>query len=130
MEILKELYIINSWIGLVHTIFAVLAMFFGTIVLLNKKGTKNHKLSGYVYVISMLILNISAFCIYNFGAISMFHFFALVSLITIAFGIISAIRRTQNWLRRHFYFMSWSVVGLYCAFWTEIRVRFFDMKYF
>lgn len=26
--------------------------------------------------------------------------------------------------------MNWSVVGLYCAFWAEIGVRFFDMKYF
>ncbi len=34
---------ISSPIGLVHTIFAVIAVTTGTIVLLNKKGTKFHK---------------------------------------------------------------------------------------
>ncbi|PQJ79277.1 DUF2306 domain-containing protein [Polaribacter porphyrae] len=130
MDFLKEFHIINSSIGLIHTIFAILSMVFGTMVLLNKKGTKKHKRVGYYYVISMLIVNVTAFMIYNFGRISMFHFFAAASLITTIIGVLAAIRKKKNWLRKHFYFMSWSVVGLYCAFWAEIGVRFFEMKYF
>jgi len=130
METLKELHIINSYIGLVHTIFSILAMVFGTLVILTKKGTKRHKTNGYIYAASMLLLNFSALGIYNYGRISMFHFFALVSLVTLFLGLYPAFKRPENWLNKHFRLMSWSVVGLYCAFWAEIGVRFFDMKYF
>jgi len=130
MKTLEELHIITSWIGLFHALCAVLAMVFGTLVLLNKKGAKRHKRFGRTYVVNMLLLNISAFGIYNFDGFSMFHAFAVVSLFSIAMGIIPALLRKENWFRRHFYFMSWSVVGLYCAFWAEIGVRLFDIKYF
>jgi len=116
--------IIHSTIGLFHTILAIIAMLTGAIVVLNKKGTTFHKRVGYSYVISMLLLNISSFFIINFGSFSLFHFFALLSLATVLGGIIPALRRTKNWYSYHFYFMSWSVVGLYCAFWSEVGTRF------
>lgn len=116
--------IIHSNIGWFHFILAVLAMLTGTIVLLNKKGTQFHKRTGYVYVVSMLLMNLSSFFIINFDGFSIFHFFAIVSLITIFGGMIPAIKKKKNWFGYHFYFMSWSVVGLYCAFWSEIGTRF------
>lgn len=131
MNFLENLHIINSWTGLIHTIFAILSMVFGTIIFLNKKGTLFHKRIGYAYVISMALLNITAFAIYNFGSLSLFHFFAVVSLFSIAMGLIPAIKKTkEKWQTQHYYFMNWSVVGLYCAFWAELGVRFFDMRYF
>lgn len=131
MDFLDKLQIINTWIGFLHTVVAILAMTLGTIVLIGKKGTKRHKRIGYAYVVSMFLLNATAFGIYNFGGLSLFHGFAIVSLAALAAGIIPAIRRkTAKWYRSHFYFMSWSVVGLYCAFWAETGVRFFDMRYF
>ena len=90
----------------------------------NKKGTTSHKRVGYVYVFSMLLLNISSFFVINFGGFSLFHFFVIISLVTVLGGIIPTIKRKQNWFSYHFYFMSWSVVGLYCAFWAEIGTRF------
>ena len=39
-------------------------------------------------------------------------------------GIIPALFRTKNWYTHHFYFMSWSVVGLYAALWSEVGTRF------
>ena len=123
--------IIHSNIGWFHFITAVLAMLTGTIVLLNKKGTLFHKRIGYIYVISMLLLNISSFFIVNFGGFSLFHFFAIVSLVSIFGGMIPTIKKGKNWFGYHFYFMSWSVVGLYCAFWAEIGTRFVgNMKEF
>ena len=110
---------------------AVLAMIAGIVVVFNKKGTVFHKRIGYFYVINMLLLNLSSFFIINFGGFSIFHFFALLSLATIIGGIVPAIRRTKNWYGYHFYFMSWSVVGLYCAFWSEVGTRFVkNMKEF
>jgi len=116
--------IIHSHIGWFHFITAVLAMLSGTIVLLNKKGTLFHKRVGYIYVVSMLLLNISSFFIVNFGGFSLFHFFAIVSLVAITGGMIPTIKKKNNWLGYHFYFMNWSVVGLYCAFWAEVGTRF------
>lgn len=131
MEFLERLHIIHSYTGLFHTLTAILSMVFGTAVLLNKKGTLKHRRMGRVYGISMVLKILSAFAIYNFGSFSLFHGFALVSLITLILGMVPVLRKKPaNWYTKHYYFMSWSVVGLYCAFWAELGVRFFDMRYF
>ncbi len=116
--------IIHSNIGLFHTLFALLAMISGTIVLFKIKGTKTHKRLGYVYVFSMLTLNLSSFFIVNFGGFSLFHGLAIFSLITILAAIIPTFLRTENWFYYHFYFMNWSIIGLYCAFIAEVGTRF------
>ena len=116
--------IIHSSIGWFHFITAVLAMLFGTMVIFRKKGTPIHKRIGYAYVINMILLNVSSFFIVNFDGFSIFHFFAIVSLLSVLGGIIPAMMRIKNWYPLHFYFMSWSVVGLYCAFWAEVGTRF------
>ena len=116
--------IIHSNTGLIHTLVALVAMVTGLIVVFNPKGTIFHKRVGYVYVLSMLLLNITSFFIINFGGFSIFHFFAIVSLLTVLGGMLPALLRIKNWLAYHYYFMSWSVVGLYCAFWAEVGTRF------
>tara|TARA_B110001469_G_scaffold126148_1_gene143053 strand:- start:3917 stop:4387 length:471 start_codon:yes stop_codon:yes gene_type:complete len=116
--------IIHSNTGLFHTIVALLAMVFGTLVILNNKGTKTHKKMGYVYVLCMLFLNISSFFIVNFGGFSLFHGLAVFSLFTVLGAIIPTLLRVKHWMYFHFYLMNWSVVGLYCAFWAELGTRF------
>ncbi|WP_296320533.1 DUF2306 domain-containing protein [Winogradskyella sp.] len=118
--------IIDGVIGWFHFITSLLAMLSGAIVILNKKGTLFHKRVGYIYVVSMISLNVSSFFIINFGGFSVFHFFAILSLATVLGAIIPTVRRVKNWFHYHFYFMSWSVVGLYCAFWAEVGTRFVD----
>lgn len=131
MDFLEKLHITDSYLGLFHTVTAVLAMLFGTAVFLNKKGTRLHKQLGRIYGVNMLLLNLSAFTLYNFGGFSLFHAFALVSLATLTLGMWPVLtRRKKGWQVRHYYFMSWSVVGLYCAFWSELGVRLFDVHYF
>ena len=121
---------IHSTIGLIHTIFAVLAMILGGIVLLKLKGDKTHKRLGYAYVVCMLGLNGTAFAIYNFGSFSVFHGFAVISLGTLMAGMIPVLRKSSGWYHKHFYFMNWSVVGLYCAFWAETGTRLLDGQHF
>lgn len=116
--------IIHSNIGWFHFITAVISMVTGSIVLLNKKGTLFHKRTGYIYVVAMLLLNISSFFIMSFGGFSLFHFFAIISLVSIFGGILPTIKKKKNWFGYHFYFMNWSVVGLFCAFWAEVGTRF------
>jgi uncharacterized membrane protein len=131
MAFSEKYHIIHSTLGLVHTLCAMASMIFGTIVLLKFKGTTAHKRLGYAYVGSMVVMNLTALGIYNFGKLNLFHFFALFSLITLVLGVAPAIqRKTKAWINTHYAFMSWSVVGLYCAFWAEVGVRLFDMRHF
>lgn len=113
-----------STIGYIHFFFSILAMITGLVVVFNTKGTLFHKKVGYTYVTSMLLLNLTSFFISNFGGFSIFHFFAMVSLITIIAGMYPVLKKTKGWIYKHYYFMSWSVVGLYCAFWSEVGTRF------
>jgi len=116
--------IIHSKIGWLHTITAISAMVFGLLVVFKKKGTKLHKKLGYAYLVSMMLLNCTSFFIVNFRGFSIFHGFAILSLVSVLTGILPALLRTKNWYTMHFYFMNWSVVGLYCAFWAEVGTRF------
>ncbi len=113
-----------STIGFLYLLFSIISMITSLIVILNTKGTKFHKRVGNVYVVNMLLLNIFSFFISNFNGFSIFHFFAIVSLITILAGMYPVLKRSKNWLQKHYYFMAWSVVGLYCAFWSEVGTRF------
>ena len=115
-------------IGWVHFISALLAMFIGGIVLLSKKGTQRHIYLGYVYAVLMFILNISAFMIYRLtGSFGPFHIAAILSTLTLVAGILPVYLRKpeKSWLEMHYELMSWSIIGLYAAFWSETFSRFF-----
>jgi uncharacterized membrane protein len=130
MDWLSEHHIIHSTLGLIHTIFASLSMVFGTLVILKSKGTKRHIRIGYFYVVCMVCMNLTSFGIYNFGGFSLFHAFTIVSILTLIAGIYPAFSKFNGWYQKHYQFMSWSVIGLYCAFWAELGTRVFDMAHF
>lgn len=117
---------INGWLGAVHFAFSILALISGGIVLLTKKGTSNHKLIGYTYVVSMILLNLTAIPITNlFGGIGPFHVFILFSLPTVLMAIYYPTfgRKDSEWLVKHLSFMAWSYMGLVAAFFSEIVTR-------
>lgn len=116
---------ISGNIGLIHLLASIVAMITGIVILITKKGTKKHKQIGYVYVTSMLLVNFTAFMIYRlFGGFGIFHFFAIVSFLTLLAGMYPIIRRKgKNYIFKHFNYMYWSVVGLYCAFCAEVLTR-------
>lgn len=125
--------IFHSATGLVHLASAIAALVLGTAVLLLKKGTVLHKRLGYGYVVAMVLVNVTAFMIYRlFGNFGPFHIAAVFSSITIVGGIVPALlkRYVSSWIYFHYFFMNWSVVGLYAAFWAETLVRLFPMKQF
>ena len=118
--------VVFSEIGLIHLIVSILALIFGTLVLVLEKGTKRHKQIGYAYFVSMLGVIVTAFMIYRlFGRFGIFHITALISLVTLSAGMIPAILRkpVNKWFRWHYGFMYWSVMGLYAAFVAETMVR-------
>lgn len=131
MEYLKEYHIVHHTLGLVHTLIALAAMAIGAYVLVLPKGNRKHRMVGYAYTIAMLLVNATAFGIYTWGRPSLFHGFAAFSTVTVIIGVWKAYKKNgEHWLASHYYFMTWSVVGLYCAFWAEVGTRLFDMRYF
>ncbi len=76
--------------------------------------------------LSTSIRNGTALLIYDlFGAFGPFHWLALVSLTTVAVGMVFVIRRRPRgtWMRHHAEVMSWSYVGLMAAGAAEVMNR-------
>jgi len=117
--------IVSGPTGLIHLIVSIIALITGLQVLTTTKGTKIHKQVGYIYAVSMILLNLTAFMIYKlYGKFGIFHWFAVVSSLTLFAGLYPVMtKRSKNYLLAHFNFMYWSVVGLYCALMAEIFSR-------
>ncbi len=119
-------YFYHDIIGLIHLVTAIIAMITGSMILLMKKGTLNHKRVGYIYVGAMLGLLITAFMIYRlWGGWGLFHYAAVISSVTLLGGFLPIIFQypKNNYIILHFSFMYWSVMGLYGAFFSEIMTR-------
>ncbi len=122
-------------IGLTHTVAAVAALILGAAVLLTRKGTRRHRQLGWGYVVSMLLLNVTALMIYRlFGRFGPFHAGAIFSLVTVVAGTAAALGARQARVRRsaveraralerHYQWMTWSYVGLAAAAVSEIATR-------
>jgi uncharacterized membrane protein len=112
--------------GLIHLISGIIALIFGGLVIVIKKGTLTHKRIGYIYVISMTILILTSFGIYRlFGQFGLFHYLSIVSTFSLVAGMLPMFKkiRTPKDYEIHFKRMYWSVVGLYAAFAAESFVR-------
>ncbi len=73
--------------GALHLVSSLLAMLFGAIVMLAKKGTRSHKILGYSYVICMITVLITALLIYRlFDGFGPFHYIAVGALYTCSLG--------------------------------------------
>lgn len=117
--------ITGNFIGQIHLLASIAALVTGFYVLVSAKGTKRHKKIGYAYISSMVVVNLTAFMIYRlFGKFGIFHWFAIVSVLTIIAGLYPLIvKKTKDYLVYHFNFMYWSVIGLYCALMAETFSR-------
>lgn len=118
-------------IGQLHFVAALVALASGAWVLMRPKGGRAHRVPGWVYAGSMLLLNGTALVIYRLtGAFGPFHVAALVSLATLVAGVVPARRRlpATAWLDRHYSFMSWSYVGLCAAAVSETATRFTALR--
>ena len=117
-----------STIGWIHTIFGLLALLTGTIVILLPKRRKlAHRFWGYFYFFSMVATNVTSLTMYQLnGRFNMFHWFALLSLATLIVGMLPLFRNRANdpsWLPRHAHFMAGSYVGVVLATAAEITSR-------
>jgi uncharacterized membrane protein len=114
-------------LGYFHFATSLVALISGAFVLFRAKGTTMHRRVGWVYVASMVALNASALSLYRLtGTFGPFHMAALISLMTVAAGVVAARQRkraNRTWLRRHYFFMSYSYLGLVAAAIAETATR-------
>ncbi len=114
-------------LGWSHLAAAAAGLGFGAAVLVTKKGTTGHRRLGWAYVISMVLVNGTAFLIYDlFGRFGPFHYAAMFSLATVLVGLVPAVRRKPRgrWIRHHAYWMTGSYVGLLAAATAETATRY------
>ena len=97
-------FIIDS-IAAVHVISSMFAMAIGLPILAAKKGDKTHAGRGRMFVIAMVILNVTALFIYRYDGFFLPHWFAVLSLPVILAGF---------WLARHKPFRNWQRGHIFC----------------
>lgn len=120
----------HTTFSLLHTAAAMTALLIGPFIFLMPKGpVLGHRLLGPIYIAVMLITIVTSFGIYTFsGSFSPFHFFAILSLSQITWGLYMLGRwqrsRDLVYLRGHFRGMTRSYYGLILASIAE-GLRFF-----
>ncbi|MGL4651129.1 MAG: DUF2306 domain-containing protein [Caldilineaceae bacterium] len=122
-----------SPLGTVHTVFAIVAIVAGALVVLMRKGTRYHRTVGHFYFTSMVALNLTALPIMRlFGSFGPFHYMALASLVTLTAGmtVVLARRPRQGWVPVHAGLLLGSYVGLLAAAASEVVTRIADDRYF
>ena len=96
-----------SFLGWIHSVACVAALFIGAYVLSATKGTRRHRYWGLWYAGAMGVLNLSALAIYRFdilpgavfrvgpGVFGIFHIESLIEILIVAMGIYSASRQKR-----------------------------------
>jgi uncharacterized membrane protein len=89
-----------SALGWVHTVACLCAISAGAIVIGGPKGTSRHRTLGRMYLVSMLVTNITALGIYQRGVFYFPHWFAVAALIAITIGFVCVrFRRPRGYWR-------------------------------
>jgi uncharacterized membrane protein len=117
---------------IVHTVFGVVALLSGAWNLFRPKGTKTHRRVGWVYAISMYTLVLTSFAIFEvFGRFGAFHILALVSGGTLSVALYFPLfrRAKPDWMEHHYFWITYSYVGLVMATGSHLFERFPNLHY-
>lgn len=85
---------------LIHSLASAIALMVGTLNLLKTKGTKVHKIWGWIFVTSMLASSLSSFGIYN-ERFSLIHILSVLVIIWLSRAIYAIRFKHSNWLHVH-----------------------------
>ena len=113
-------------VGRLHVAAAIISVSSGLAILFVAKGSMPHRRLGWIYLSSMVALNVTALSLFRLtGRFGPFHAAALVSICTLIAGSLPVLvrRPKSSWLELHAHFMAWSYIGLIAAFASEIAVR-------
>jgi uncharacterized membrane protein len=112
--------------GAFHAALALGCILIGLLQFVTVKGTRVHRALGYGYVYAMLVVDCSALLVYQFtGRFNLLHALAIMNLACIVLAIVPMLRnpRPPGWKILHYYWMSWSYVGLLAAAGTQLVVH-------
>lgn len=113
-------------VGWTHIVCSVVALGAGGAIFLRPKRNALHRRLGYLYAAAMIVLVVTALLIYRLtGGVNVLHIAAFVSGVTLVLGLYPAVTRRPvgRWFERHYYFMSWSYIGLVAALVAESGTR-------
>lgn len=119
-EWLSWSYWTDDWLGSFHFACAIGAIILGPIILFRRKGDKIHRWLGRLWSAMMAVIIISALSMYQMnGGPNLFHFFALVSLVTLSSALWAIWKfkatRKHAYLITHQHCMVWAYFGLFMA---------------
>ena len=94
----------SSPLGMAHFTAGLVALALGAVIVCERKGTPTHRMIGVGYVSAMLIVNVTALCLYRLtGRFGPFHALAPVSLAIVIGGIVANLLHRERWLHTHYY---------------------------
>lgn len=73
-------------LGWIHSLACLVALAAGAFVFVTRKGTRRHRQVGLAFVISQIVLNVTALGIYQLGQFFFPHVLAIATLVLIAIG--------------------------------------------
>jgi uncharacterized membrane protein len=97
-----------------HLLFAILAFGLGAFQLISTKGTRTHRLLGYIWIVAMIIICVTSFGIKEvmptgmFGGYSPIHLLSIFVLVQLTRGIYFA--KTKD-IKRHRQCMLYTYIG-------------------
>ena len=88
--------LINAgWLIIVHSAAAIIALLVGVVQFSGKKGTTTHRVLGWIWVVSMLVLAISSFWIQEirvWGNFSYIHLLSILTIVSVPQAVLAARR--------------------------------------
>lgn len=114
--------------ALAHVVAALGALVVGGALLAVPKGTTLHRLIGTGYASLLLAVNVAALSLRREDAFGIFHALALVSLATLAVGMVPLLLggRSPRVVVTHAYCMTWSYAGLLAAGFGQLAATYND----
>jgi uncharacterized membrane protein len=95
----------------VHAFGAMKAFVLGLAQFTLRKGTQIHRVMGYVWVTTMLVISVTSFFIHNIRSIGPFSLIHLLSILTIYSSVAAVMHARAGRIRAH----RLNVIVLFCA---------------
>lgn len=112
--------------GLIHFTSASIGLFLGLGILFLRPGSKTHKIAGYIFIPTLIIVNLSALFVHEMGMrFGPFHYLIPFSLFFLFLGVrplFTKMERKRK-LKQHIKGMVGAALGLWAAFFAELVAR-------
>ena len=116
----------NSISGIIHFTSASLGLILGAGILFLKPGSKIHKIAGYIFIPTLIIVNFSALFIHEMGMkFGPFHYIIPFSLYFLFLGVKPFLIKKDGVksIKNHIRGMVGAALGLWAAFFAELVAR-------